>query len=376
MFQAGDVFAAVFEDPNGAPGRTTQTVYFKAADPALGAVDNTNTNGTAATPYLFHDLESLSIALNSAFGKSNASFTLKEETSTPEGGVATGTGKYYLGMQLGTAVQSITFGQVSEGGAADALNNTFDFSKMFGTRAQVTAAKVVASTGDTLPQPPQSTGATSAGSMKYSSATAAQTDQTAVDARKQAADFLRQTLLGLAAAVADANLPGFANILKGETMTVSLNDTNTVKQNVTIGGPIDFTKAGAGVNTVGLTSFNVTLNLANGNNQYTDPPGSADAANFLANGQLTNAMTALDNMTTTVGQFQKNLAAAKVAMNSRLDFNKTVVTTLSQSAIAMTAADSNMEAANLAALQNRQAFAVNNMASTKPAEQSLIQILR
>jgi len=34
------------------------------------------------------------------------------------------------------------------------------------------------------------------------------------------------------------------------------------------------------------------------------------------------------------------------------------------------------EAASLAALQNRQSFAVNNMSMTKQAEQSLIQVLR
>lgn len=363
VFQAGDVFAMTFNDPNAGAGRTSQTVYFKAANAAAGPVNNSATTGTTANPYVFNDLDSLSTAMNSAFGRSNAAFTLKQETG----------GNYYLGMQLGSPTQSIAFGQVSEGGTAN--STTFDFSKLFGNQT-VFGTTVNATLGDSLQKAAGFgfTGAPVASSITYASATATVQDQTAIDTRKQAADFFRQTLLGLASSVQDAYLPGFANILTGGTMSVALNDTNTATQNVSIGGAIDFTKTGGGT-TVGLGAFNFGMNATSGNNAYTDT-GSATTMNFLSSTSLQNAIAALDNMATTIGQFQKSLAASNVAMSSRLDYNKTVVMTLNSGATNLTAADSNMEAANLAALQNRQSFAVNNMSITKQQEQSLIQLLR
>lgn len=375
-FQVGDVFAVRFDDPNAAPGKQSQTVFFKAADPTAD-IDNTATTGTAANPYVFKDLATMADAMNSAFGRANAAFTLQQE-STKVGSADATLGGYFLSMQLGSATQSISFSQVSEGGSAN--GTTFDFQNLFGNQAQAGTnvdvqksnglqQKSLISNGTAL-----LTGAPDATTITYASTTATQTDQSAVDARKQAADFFRQTVIGLAASVGDANLPGYANVLAGGTMTVMLNDSNTSSQSVSIGGAIDFTKTGGGTST-GLTSFNVGLNMTNRTTSFTDT-GGAGSANFLSNNQLNAAITALDNMSTTIGQFQKSLAASKVALNSRLDFNKTVATTLNAGATSMTAADTNQEAANLAALQNRQAFGVNNLSTTKQAEQSLLQLLR
>lgn len=358
FFQNGETFSITFNDPNQPAGKQAQKFFFRAIDPNGAAVPNNIANNglSAATAMQFNDLSSLTGAMNSAFGKANASFTLNQNA-----------GNYWLGMALGNNSQSITFGMETDTGAG-----SFDFTKLFGNQAQLNAGtgnRVNLAVANSL----NVTTAANAQSFTYSSATPTQTDQTAVDARKQAADFFRQRVVGLNAAVKDAYLPGYANILTGGTLTVDLNETGTTKQSVSIVSAIDFTKAITTTGSAGIfaVGFNSTTNATS----FTDP-AAATSANFLDDALLASAIAKLATMQTSIGQYRQSLAASKVSLNSRLDFNKTLQTTLDTGANTMTAADTALETAKLAALSNQQTFATTNMANTKQAELNLVQLLR
>ena len=61
-----------------------------------------------------------------------------------------------------------------------------------------------------------------------------------LETRRLATDSYKITLLQLANIAKDAYLPGFANLLQGNTMAVDLNeDAGDVVQNVTAGGAVD-----------------------------------------------------------------------------------------------------------------------------------------
>ena len=360
MFQAGDVFQVTVRDSSN---NSTVSRFFRAVAPDAAALpDQAKTGNSAANAIEFNDLASLATALTLGFGRDTASF---DAVATTTGTTTT----FQLAMQLNSASQSITFGQVVDAsvgtGAAASTGASFDFTRLL-QNASTRGATV--SVGNSL----DATNAPNAASWTYSAVGATQTDTAAVDARRQAADFFRQTISGLQSTVRDAALPGFANILRGEAMTVSLNDTNTVSQTVRLATPIDFSLSfNASVYGLGLAINGTGAITTN----YTDTANAA-TSNFLDDAQITGAINKLSNIALALGQQRTFVAAAKTAMTSRLDLNKALVSTLSDTANAMTAADMAEESAKLASLQNRQNFAATNLSVTRQAEQFLLNLIR
>ena len=128
-------------------------------------------------------------------------------------------------------------------------------------------------------------------------------------------------------------------------------------QNVNIGGAVDPLA-------LGFTGFvpatgNDNVSTSNFNNDFINT----------AQDRVVAAMTALRSR-------QNSLANHTTMLSTRLDFNKSFQGIVGDAATAITAADANEEAATMAALQNRQAYAVNNLSVTKGTEQSLLQLLR
>jgi flagellin len=381
-FQVGDVFAVTLAD---ATSGQKVTKYFRATDPTAAvpttAVDangnGVNANGgVSATPALangstynqalnFNDLETLGNAMQNAFGLDNITMNL---ATTGTGAAAT----YKLGFTLTSTSSSLAFAQVNDQavGTGSAATGTdpgaaFDFSTLFGKlQSATTAAYNVAPTpsSDILNVVKGTTPTPITGSQIFAAVGgAANNADAALQARVDAANFFRQTLYGLDNMTKDASLPGYANLLKGEQMTVNLNDVGDVRQVIQLAQKAD-------PNSLGFVGYTVS-----GTGQVNTAQTQQD---FRTDGSLDTSITQANNAIVLLKQIQTTLAAAKTAMNSRLDYNKSMVTTLNSGATDMTAADSTAEAANLAALQNRQAFATNNMALTKQAEQSLIQLLR
>ncbi|MCP8937318.1 hypothetical protein NK718_02215 [Alsobacter sp. SYSU M60028] len=379
FFQIGDAFGVTMTDAS--TGAKT-TKYFRAADPAtaLGlsgdgsntGLANQGTNLTGTTPngggaLLFNDLQSLSDQMQRAFGLDNIKMTL-----TPDNAAAPT--NYKLGFALQNTNLSASFFQALDAAVGPAGNTDagamFNFEGLFGrqqdaaattygTRPTAVGDSITYATGLTgTATPPTGTayGATVYGAVGGSAAGS----DIALQSRLDASILFKQTLYGLANTMKDAYLPGYSNILRGEQMKVNMNDTGDVSQIVQLSKPVD------------------PLNLGFGG--YSDSNGNISTTvtgkNFNNDADMATALTQIDAAAKTLRSTQALLAAAKTAMSSRLDFNKSLQTTLASGASSMTAADTTLEAANLATLTNRQSFATNNMAITKQAEQSLIQLLR
>ncbi len=142
-------------------------------------------------------------------------------------------------------------------------------------------------------------------------------------------------------------------------MSIDLNeDAGDVVQNVSIGGAVDPSSLGFG-------GFNAQTGADN-----------TTANNFGNDVDITSAVNKVTAAMTTLRSRQNALANHTTMLSTRLEFNKSYQSTTSDFATSITSADMTAEAANMAALQNLQAFATNNLSVTKNAEASLIQLLR
>lgn len=346
-FQVGDVFAISFTDA----ANNSVTRFFRATTSAsvgvTGGATGTMTSGTgtgvgAANPVNFSSAEGLVSAFNAALGRDDIQLNLD-----------TTTGKFNLqGANLGT---SISIAQTTNAGTppAGTENATVNFERMFGTsnnivRSGGNGATIFNGTGTTA----------IVGTMITVTGTGSAATAANLETRRLAADTYRSTLQQLNNIARDAYMPGFVNLLQGNTMTVDLNeDTNDVVQNVNIGGAVDPLA-------LGFTGFvpatgNDNVSTSNFNNDFINT----------AQDRVVAAMTALRSR-------QNSLANHTTMLSTRLDFNKSFQGIVGDAATAITAADANEEAATMAALQNRQAYAVNNLSVTKGTEQSLLQLLR
>jgi flagellin len=418
LFQKGDTFAITLTDTSSGTAVTT-TRWFRAMDTAANADGNARDregnyvradgfvtgpamsnatppvalaapNGTAGTDgrteitaFNFNTMEQLRTAVNTAFGSDAVNLTKIVATAN-----STTTAK--LGLALASDKQTITFtnvynndptaagalqnsdwaniNNVNTPGTAVALNRgaTFDFGALFGTLVNPTTLGVLnvnAVVGSTSNPSNMNTGVTAATKslQTYSFAPNATAGSlaSALEARRQAADTFRATLYNLQNLVNDAALPGFANILKGETVSVDLNETGEVKQIIRLGA-VDMNTLGFGyaVDAAG------TVFAAN------------TAGNFERDTDLDVVITRSTNALATLRIRQNALSANNTMMNTRLEYNKNAVKTLEAGANDLTAADLTLEMANSSALTNRQNFGIANMGITKQAEAALQQLLR
>ncbi|WP_406854099.1 hypothetical protein ABEG18_16265 [Alsobacter sp. KACC 23698] len=377
MFQVGDIIQVNVLDTKT---NTTLTRYLKAVAPSIAGPNQTKNgagSGVAVSPagaltytaandtaIEFSDLATLASGLTTAFGVANANFQYKETTSAATPPVTTGK----IGFSLAGPNLSLTFGQVFDANlsatTAATTNALADFGSIFGKNFAANAGPTALGASPSIGSAIQFGSANPAASYTYASSAGPGNDPITIEARKNASDFFKQTMVGLDAMVKDAYLPGFGNVLRGDTLKVDLNETGLLQQQVKLASAIDFTQTFGTANTWGV-GFNAT-------NQTTGFTGD----DFLTDGLLDNALTAVSKIYTGLKAAQVVLAAAKTSMSSRLDYNKVMVSSLTTTANEMTAADTATEASKLAALQNQQSFATTNMSITKQAEQSLLQLLR
>jgi flagellin len=362
-FQDGDVFAMSYTDGNN----NTVTRYFKAVSgtPATGKtgvpVANATTVSTIAAATAnaieFNSATGLQAAVETAFGRDAIQLDFANEKFSLRAVSAATTI---------TLAQIVNFTPTNTAGAslvpAGTNNAVLDFEKIFGAPSATSIINRIGGNGASV-----ATGLGTAGAATYpivgtgitlsGTGTAATTAN--LETRRLAADTYRVTLQQLNNIVRDAYMPGFVNLLQGNTMEVNLNeDFGDVVQNVRIGGPVD---------PASLGFFGFVPLTGEDNNSATN--FRDDTVIGTAINRVTAAMTALRSR-------QNALANHTTMLSTRLDFNKSFQGIVGDAASAITAADANEEAATMAALQNRQAYAVNNLSVTKGAEQSLLQLLR
>jgi flagellin len=143
---------------------------------------------------------------------------------------------------------------------------------------------------------------------------------------------------------ADAGFNGI-NLLGGNNLTVTLNETGTSSVTVT----------GVTFNSAGLT-------IAAAANAW-----AADADITAAASTLTAALTTLRSQSQS---FSTNLSTVQI----RQDFTKAMINTLQTGADSLTLADSNEEGANLLALQTRQQLSTTALSLASQASQSVLRL--
>lgn len=92
--------------------------------------------------------------------------------------------------------------------------------------------------------------------------------------------------------------------------------------------------------------------------------------------ELSTRITNLDSALTTIRSRAQTLGANVAILNTRLDFTKDYVTTLTKGAGKLTLADLNEEGANLLALQTRQQLGIQSLAFAGQSEQAILGLFR
>ena len=139
------------------------------------------------------------------------------------------------------------------------------------------------------------------------------------------------------------------NLLGGNDLTVTLNETGT--STTTVSG-VDYTNANTG------------LSIANAVNSWADT-AAIDAAST----DLTAALTTLRSESQTLGS---SLSVVQI----RQDFTKSTISTLQSGSDALTLADSNEEGANLLALQTRQQLSTTALSLAAQADQNVLRLFQ
>jgi flagellin len=140
------------------------------------------------------------------------------------------------------------------------------------------------------------------------------------------------------------------NLLAGNTLTVTLNETGSSSTTVT---GVDYTNANA-----------APLSIANAANNW------ATAAD------ITAASTALSAALTSLQGESQTLSSSLSSVQIRQDFTKSMINTLQSGSDSLTLADSNEEGANLLALQTRQQLSSTALSLAAQADQNVLRLFR
>jgi flagellin len=140
------------------------------------------------------------------------------------------------------------------------------------------------------------------------------------------------------------------NLLAGNTLTVTLNESGSSSTTVT---GVDYTNANA-----------APLSIANAAN------------NWAAAADITAASTALSAALTSLQSESQTLSSSLSTVQIRQDFTKATINTLQTGSDALTLADSNQEGANLLALQTRQQLSSTALSLASQADQNVLRLFR
>jgi flagellin-like hook-associated protein FlgL len=145
----------------------------------------------------------------------------------------------------------------------------------------------------------------------------------------------------------DASFNGVNLLKSGTTLTVNFNEAQTSKLDI----------AGVKMDSSGLGLSDVSTWNA------------ADANIATSIGNLDKATTTLRNQSSTFGS---NLAVVQ----NRQTFTSNIISTLQTGASGLTLADTNLEAANLLALQTRQSLATTALSLSNGSDSNILSLLR
>jgi flagellin len=145
-------------------------------------------------------------------------------------------------------------------------------------------------------------------------------------------------------AASDAGLNG-TNLLTGGSLTAKLNETGTSNLTIT-GGNVNSTALGL----------------------------SASGNSWQLDSDINTSLTKINAAIASVQATSASLGASSSILQTRMDFNSSMVDTLKSGASDLTAADSNADSALLLALQTRQQLAATSLSIANGAYASALQL--
>jgi flagellin len=140
------------------------------------------------------------------------------------------------------------------------------------------------------------------------------------------------------------------NLLGGNSLTITLNETGTSSVAVTA---VDYTNGTAGP---------LSLNAA--------------ANSWSTSTNIAAASTDLTAALTTLQSESQTLSASLSTVQIRQDFTKAMIGTLQSGSASLTLADTNQEGANLLALQTRQQLSSTALSLASQADQNVLRLFR
>jgi flagellin len=148
-----------------------------------------------------------------------------------------------------------------------------------------------------------------------------------------------------------------SNLLDGNKLSIVFNEKTGANQNKLDVQGQTITSANLGIGTA-----------ANGGS------GTAGATNFQDDTELANAGQALTNALTSLRSFSSTLGSSLSIVQTRQDFTKSMIDTLSTGADNLVNADQNQEAATLLALQTRQQLSQTSLSLSNQADQGILRL--
>jgi len=145
----------------------------------------------------------------------------------------------------------------------------------------------------------------------------------------------------------DAGYNGI-NLLNGDNLQVYFNETNT--SSVTITGVTDTT---AGALSIGQA-----------------------VGSWATNGNINTALTDISNALSTLQAQATTFGSSLTVVNARQSFTNALITTLQTGADGLTQADTNLESANLTALQTSQQISTASLAFANTANSNVLRLFQ
>ncbi|HLL28369.1 MAG TPA: flagellin [Xanthobacteraceae bacterium] len=136
------------------------------------------------------------------------------------------------------------------------------------------------------------------------------------------------------------------NLLNGDNLTVNFNENGS--SSLTISGVTDKTAN--------------ALNIAGA------------AGSWATNANVNTALTALNTATTTLSSQAAQFGSTLTVVQTRQDFTKNLINTLQTGADNLTLADTNLEGANLTALQTRQQLSIVALSLASQSNQAVLRL--
>ncbi len=260
-----------------------------------------------------------------------------------------------IGATGGGTASTITFGtgygQIS---SLDELNTALASNNLEATINSTTGAITISTTNDAASATIGVVGgtATSASSDTFYGNTGPQNapvaDQSSQNTRATLVAQYNAILTQITNTAQDSSYNG-VNLLNGDQLQLTFNETGTSKVNIT---GVQDTAAG-----LGLSSLT----------------GGSD---FIDNNSTNKVLSLLTAVSTTLRSQASAFGSNLSVVQTRQDFNKSLINVLQTGSANLVQADINEEAANSQALSTRQSLSVSALSLANQAQQSVLQLLR